>query len=178
MAARKAPTKQQVKAARANLKKARAMMRAARKVLDINSRPKYRSRRHRLKLLSPAAAAFNTWQHDLDTLMFAVARMPGFADWTPEERADRATVVVDRMRVELDARRPRNARRDRSRLSDRATKWQQWESVFDDFVHELVSRSTLDANGVIDRAIVLADARFAAVKKRTAELKRQGVRLA
>ena len=173
-AAKKKPTKAQLKEARAKLKKARVMMIAARKVLGVNARmlkPRRRIRRHRLRPMSPKLRAFNTWQHDLDTLLPAVLRASGADLWTSEEFAGHAAAAADRMRAELDSRLPHGANRTPKNGPDYDAAWYQWEQVFDDYVHQLVRTAQLDANAVIDRAIFLTDARFAIVKQRRTKLR-------
>lgn len=156
---RKTPTKKQLHAARAGFRKGRALVRKARKVFSKTRRPHAFPRPP-----SNAQRAFYVWQHDLETLMSAVVRTPGSDSWSPAEIAKQATRAADHMKEEVASRRYTAFRSGRRRLPARG--WRRWQSVFDQFVHDLAERTDLDAGHVIDRAVALADAMIKVADRR------------
>lgn len=163
----------EVKAARAKRKKALALLREANNVLFVRRRRSWRRLRRRpLRRSNPEETAFQTWLHDFEVLLPAVARTPGAETFTSEDLIAKATQAADRMKGEVAARRPGSlgeADRDRHfhrrRLGKHAD-WQRWQHVFDGLVHALADRSALGSDAVIDRASALTDAMLNEIEKR------------
>jgi hypothetical protein len=89
------PTKEQVKAAR-------AQMRAASKIITAGYMAKHK-RRSRFVRRPSVDRDFYTWQHDFQTVLESTAKELG----TPSRSSvDRAAQAADRMREIIEARRP------------------------------------------------------------------------
>jgi hypothetical protein len=163
----KKPTKEEVKAARALHKQGYVLIRKANKTL----RKARLTRRHRIRKMNPAESAFRTWEHDMSVLMPAIARTPGAERWTPADLALWAATAADRMKDEVEARRPEGMDDRRRRRWHRG--WSEWQELFDSLIHALSERSSLGVNEVIDRAAGLADAAMKIINKRARTTKRK-----
>ena len=158
-----APTKEEIKAARALRKQGRALITQANKVLH---KVYYGRRQPIRRKVSQKELAFRTWLHDYTILMPAVARTHHATAWSPEELAAHASAAADQMQREVAARRPATVAGEKTHSFSRKT-WFVWQAQFDEFVHAMSAATNLSANAVIDRATKLADAMMKVVEKWT-----------
>lgn len=147
------PTKEEIKAARAVMRK----VFAARRKKYVASH-----RRHR----SPADRDFYMWTHDMRVVLAAAARD---VTLTPTIVAQRAQLAADEMaqliagrRPEVDEERPRRL----SRQMPAVRLWRIWQEMLDGMIHEMAAKSELAPHVIVDRARRIADAAMPHIKKR------------
>lgn len=141
------PTKEEIRAARAVMRKVRAAR-----------LKKYRGRRRR-----PLAADFYTWTHDVRILLQSSARDVSIS---PIEAARRAASVADSMAMIIAERRPADGPKSRPRSKSAEIMWGLWQEMFDSMIHEMAARSELLPHVIVDRARRIADAAMPHLKRR------------
>jgi hypothetical protein len=168
---KKQPTKEEIMEARAKRKQARAMLREAYKVL----RKTRKGRRTVRFVTSPETRDFFTWEHDYETLARAVIRTQGSYSWSPEQIAQHAGEAADRMKHEVESRKPAGFERNQYRRYvggiGKVRDWLRWQELFDNLVHDLADHTKMSADEVIARASALADAMLVVIRDKRAELK-------
>ena len=150
------PTKEDIKTARAVMRKVQAAR-----------MKKYYVRRHRR--VSTHDREFFTWTHDMRTVLSASARELVFS---PGIIADRAHLAADSMAKIIAERKPPQAvevnghvRRDARGLTV-VSLWYIWQELFDGMIHEMAAKSELAPHVIVDRARRIADAAMLHIKRR------------
>jgi hypothetical protein len=147
------PTKEEIKTARAVMRKVFAKRLA-----------KYKRRRFRR--VTDGERDFYTWTHDMRILLQSSARDVSLS---PAEIAARAraaadsiaTLIAERSSVQKDAK----SRRLRSPEIDRRLR-RIWEEMFDSMIHEMAAKSEMLPHVIVDRARRIADAAMPHLKRR------------
>jgi hypothetical protein len=149
------PTKEEIKAARAVMRKVFAARRA-----------KYRKRSRRRRPLAASDRAFYMWMHDMRVALQSSAREISIS---PTQVAGRARAVADAMAAIIAERKPQamggRSQRTRSTVSQRHLSY-LWQEMFDSMIHEMAAKSELLPHVIVDRARRIADAAISHLKKR------------
>ena len=160
------PTKEEVKAARKKLREARS-------VLTRHNLAKYRARTGGPPASMPSKERidFDTWKHDVETLLAAAGRSPCSA-LPAAQLVDYVVEAADRMRAVVAARKPegfdeyRPGRRVLHYGSGAIRQWREWQELFDNMVHALSERTDLNEHEVVARAEAIADLATTVIERR------------
>jgi hypothetical protein len=145
-------------------------VRAAKKVLSRWRKIKGRIRHRRYfirRKVSPALARYSTWRHDFGVVLEAAVRT---SNLSPAEIVEHAERAADMMADAVAARTPGDAEaflgRYRVRGMGAKRQWFEWQSLFDQLVHNMAPRVDLSAAAIVNRAEEIADVATDVIERR------------
>jgi len=122
-------------------------------------------RRYRMSpyVLTPAARAFRTFEHDFQTVLEASVRAGARS---PAAIVRDAELAADRMGEVVAARRPKSAELLGFHYRRHPNSRRQWAHFFDRLVHAMAERTSLSASQVVSRSERIADLATEVLRRR------------